>query len=98
MHRRQPTTEYLAECLWPGVTESDLRELDVRVMASTAASRDSNTRVRYLGAMLVAEDDVAFFFFAGDSALSVETVARGAGIPFERVVASTRISAIRKRR
>ncbi len=52
--RRQPTTEYLAECLWPGVTETDVRELDVRVQASAAASRDTNTRVRYLGALLVA--------------------------------------------
>lgn len=96
--RKQATTEYLAECLWPGVTEADLRKLDVRVQASVAASRDMNMRVRYLGAMLVAEDDVAFFFFSGASALAVETVARSAGIPFERVVESTRISPIHERR
>jgi hypothetical protein len=96
--RRQPNTEYLAECLWPGVTEADVRALDARVQAHAAATVDTNMRVRYLGAMLVAADDVAFFFFTGDSALSVETVARRAGIPFERVVESTRISPIHKRR
>ena len=92
--RGQPTTEYLAECFWPGVTPADVRELDARVEASAAESGDTNTRVRYLGAMVVAEDDVAFFCFSGDSALAVEIVARRAGIPFERVVESTRISPI----
>jgi hypothetical protein len=96
--RRQPNTEYLAECLWPGVTEADVRALDVRVQASAAAIRDTKARVRYLGAMLVAVDDVAFFFFTADSALTVEMVARHAGIPFERVVESTRISPIHQRR
>ena len=35
MAQQQPA-EYLAECFWPGVQESDLHELDQRASASAA--------------------------------------------------------------
>jgi hypothetical protein len=76
--------EYVAECLWPGVTEVDLAELDARARA--AASKE----VSYLGSLLMPADEVVFCFFQGPSAQAVETVAGRAGIPFERILESVR--------
>ena len=84
--------EYLAECIWPGVTESDVRTADSRAKAIAAATAVAKDRVRYLGSLLVRDDDVVFLFFAGPSTEAVETVARNAEIPFERVLTSIRIS------
>jgi Protein of unknown function (DUF4242) len=77
-------TEFVAECFWPGVTESDLARLDV------AARANSSGEVRYVSSMLMPEDEVVFCFFDGPSAAAVETVAQRVGIPFERIVASVR--------
>jgi hypothetical protein len=76
--------EYVAECLWPGVTEVDLAELDARARAATSGD------VRYLGSLLMPADEVVFCFFQGPSAQAVETVAGRAGIPFERILESVR--------
>lgn len=81
----QPT-EYLAECLWTGVGEGDVADLDARVRA------EADGDVRYLGSMLLPKDDVVFFVFAGPSAEAVRTVAERAEIPFERIVESVRVS------
>ncbi len=78
-------TEYLAECLWPGVTETDLADLDARVRATAGEG------VRYLGSMLMPGDEVVFCFFQGPSAQAVETVAGRAGIPFGRILESVRV-------
>ena len=77
-------TEYVAECYWPGVKESDLANLDA--LARAASDRE----VRYLSSMLMPEDEVVFCFFDGPSAEAVGEIARRAHIPFERIVASVR--------
>lgn len=79
------TTEYLAECLWPGVTEDELEKLDVR--AEQAAS-ETDGDVRYLGSILMPLDEVVFFRFSAPSPGAVHAVAESAGIPFERIVES----------
>ena len=80
-------TEYLAECLWPGVTEADLADLDARARASAEAGTD----VRYLGSRLVPSDEVVFCFFEGPTADAVQAVAERAGIPFERILESIHV-------
>lgn len=80
------TTEYVAECFWPGVTEADLAELEARARASADAE------VRYLSSMLMPNDEVVFCFFAGPSAEAVQAVVERAEIPFERIVESVRAS------
>jgi hypothetical protein len=85
-------TEYLAECLWPGVTEEDLAKLDLRARAETQAAAAGDTGVSYLGSILMPSDEVVFFVFSGPSTEAVEVVAAATGIPFERIVTSVRTS------
>ncbi len=84
-HAAAATKEYLAECLWPGVTEDALAEADERARESARTAS-----VDYLGSMLMPEDEVVFFVFRGPSAGAVRTVAASAQIPFERIVESVR--------
>ena len=79
--------EYVAECFWSGVTEADLAQLDSRAHASA-----DEGGVRYLGSMLMPEDEVVFCFFDGATHEAVEGVATRAQIPFERIVESIRVT------
>lgn len=78
-------TEYLAECFWPGVRESDLNALDQRATASAAELSRDGDRVRYLGSLLMREDEVVLCRFEGPAEV-VRRVAERAAIPFERIV------------
>ncbi|HSP72835.1 MAG TPA: hypothetical protein VLN26_10730, partial [Gaiellaceae bacterium] len=62
------TTGFVAECFWPGVTEDELRTLDERVAACTDALRVGGASVRYVGAILMREDEVVLCRFEGDAA------------------------------
>jgi hypothetical protein len=90
--RKSRSTEYLAECLWPGVTETELAVLDARAREATDATARTGKGVRYLGSMLMPEDEVVFFLFSGPSADAVEALAASAEIPFERIVESVRVA------
>jgi Nickel responsive protein SCO4226-like len=74
--------EYVIECFWPGVRESDLRALDERVHTHTAEEP-----VCYLGSLLIREDEVVLCMFEGE-AEAVRRVAEHAEIPFERILAA----------
>jgi len=74
--------EYLTECFWPGVRESDLRALDDRVQTHA-----DGKPVRYLGSLLIREDEVVLCLFEGE-ADAVRRVAEQAAIPFERILAA----------
>jgi hypothetical protein len=78
-------TEYVAECFWAGVQESDLISLDERAMASAAALSGDGLTVRYLGSLVMREDEVVLCRFEGPES-AVRRVAEQAGIPFERIV------------
>lgn len=77
--------EYIAECFWSGVSETDLDRLDARVRDALG----SDGAVRYRGSMLVPEDEVVFCFFEGPSAVAVRSVAERGGVPFARIIEST---------
>ena len=81
---QRPATEYLAECFWPGVTEDDLRRLDERAASAAAHSHDGQV-VRYLGSLLMRNDEVVLCRFDG-SEEAVRRVAEEAAIPFERIL------------
>ena len=83
-------TEYLAECLWPGVTQAEMDEVDARARSTTERASGAQRDVRYLGSILMPRDEVVFFVFSGPSAKAVHAVATGAEIPFERIVPSIR--------
>jgi hypothetical protein len=83
------TSEFVAECFWPDVRPEDLRALDEAADAATAALRDAGKSVRYLGSLLIREDEVVLCQFVGTSEAVHEAVER-AGIPFERVLETQR--------
>ena len=89
----ETSTEYLAECFWPGVQETDLRALDERARASAAAASAEGRQVRYLGSLLIREDEVVLCQFTG-SPDDVRDVAERAQIPFERIVGATPSSSL----
>jgi hypothetical protein len=73
---------FVAECYWPDVHEEEVRALDERIDASLADD------VRYLGSVLIPEDEVVLCHFEG-SADAVRRVAARARVPYERLLAVT---------
>ena len=76
---------FVAECFWPGVRESDLRELDERAQRRVAELSQGGKNVRYLGSLLLRADEVVLSRFEGD-ADAVHVAAKSAAIPFERIL------------
>ena len=87
----EPTTEYVAECFWPGVDEVAVRTLDAHAGRSAVELTRSGSPVRYLGSILMREDEVVLCLFGG-SRESVRRAAEQAGVPFERILEATRSS------
>lgn len=78
-------TSFVAECFWPGVRESDLHALDARALAHAAALNRAGEDIRYLGSILLRDDEVVLCRFQGGAA-AVQRVAVDAEIPFERIL------------
>jgi hypothetical protein len=76
-------SSYVAECFWAGVREEDLGALDRRIAASVVAV--AGEPVRYLGWLLVIDDEVVLVLFEGPVA-TVRRVAEHAGIPYGRIL------------
>lgn len=83
---RAAETGYVAECFWPGVRDGDLHELDIRIEACAAGSGGP---VRYLGSVLIVDDEVVLCMFDGPLD-AVRGVAECADVPFERILRSAR--------
>jgi hypothetical protein len=79
------TPSFVAECFWPGVRESDLHALDARALAQAATVSRAGDDVRYLGSILLRDDEVVLCRFQG-AAASVRRVAVNAEIPFARIL------------
>lgn len=90
------STEFLAECFWPGVEEADLAALDERAAAAVAELAAAGEVVSYLGALLVREDEVVICRFEGSEA-AVRRAANVAAVPFARIVEGTRSPLVGKR-
>ena len=73
---------FVAECYWPDVREEDVRNLDQRIAASLTHD------VRYLGSVLIREDEVVLCHFEGP-ADAIRQVAKRAHVPYERLLATT---------
>jgi hypothetical protein len=78
-------TEFVAECLWPDVHEGDLRELDRRAAEESERLTASGGSVRYLGSLLMREDEVVMCLFRGNPQ-DVRRVAEAARIPCDRIL------------
>jgi hypothetical protein len=79
---------FVAECYWAGVRRDDLRSLDERVASCASELTRTREHVRYLGSMLIVEDEVVLCLFEG-SATTVRSVAERAAIPFGRILRGT---------
>ena len=73
---------FVAECYWPDVHEEEVRALDQQIAASLEDD------VRYLGSVLIREDEVVLCQFEGD-ADAIRRVAERARVPYERLLAAT---------
>jgi hypothetical protein len=83
------TESFVAECFWPDVHISDLEALDRRVAAAAAELNRQRRCVRYLGSILLSEDEVVLCQFDGTAETVRETVEL-ARVPFERILAAGR--------
>jgi hypothetical protein len=81
-------TSYVAECFWTGVNEEAVRAVDERSEASAAEVSRDGEAVRFLGSILMLQDEVVLFLFEG-SAAAVRRAANLAEIPFERILESS---------
>jgi len=75
-------TRFLVECFWAGLRSEDLPEVDRRI--DDAATGDGGS-VRYLGWLLVLDDEVVLVLFEGPRR-AVQRVAEHAGLPFGRIL------------
>jgi hypothetical protein len=76
---------YLVECYGPGLTAEAVE---------AAARRARGGSVRFLGALLVPADEVAFLQFLAASADEAAAAARAAGLAPDRVVAALRVGGV----
>jgi hypothetical protein len=84
---------FVAECYWPDVDDADLATLDGRidrVIAELATDR----AVRYLGSILLREDEVVLCQFEGPAG-SVRDVAELAKVPFDRILSTAHTPDVR---
>ncbi len=88
MADRPPTSEYVAECFWPGVDEGAVRALDARAGGCAAELAGAGEQVRYLGSILMREDEVVLCLYDGTEE-AVRRAAEQAGVPFERILEAT---------
>jgi hypothetical protein len=85
----EPTSEgaapawHITECLVPGVTATDAAEMGRRI--AEELGQPDLAQVRFLGSLLVPEDEVLLFVFAGPHD-DVRVLTDRAGLPYERVV------------
>jgi hypothetical protein len=82
-------SEFVAECLWPDVRESDLQALDDRVAVAAERLAARGGSVSYLGCLLMREDEVVLCQFSGDLGV-VRELADAARIPYDRILETAR--------
>lgn len=76
------TSWQVAECLLPGVNQAVAEALGAQVRAELA---QSGSPVRFLGSLLMPEDEVLLCLFAGPPA-EVRAISERADLPFERIL------------
>ena len=85
----ETSTGFVAECFWVGISDDDLSALDQRVESRVAEMSQQGRQIRYHGSLLMREDEVVMCFFEGSSD-DVRRAAELAGIPFDRIIETTR--------
>lgn len=86
---RTSGTQWLAECFWPGVSDQDVLDTDLRVVGAVSEAVGRGEAVDYAGSLRITDDDVVLFLFEG-SIGSVQRAAESAGIRATRILHCTR--------
>jgi Protein of unknown function (DUF4242) len=84
---------FMAECFWPDMSEAKVQAAGTRAEHTARAASRDGAAVRYLGAILIPADEVAFCLFEGSSAQLVREISERAEIPFERILETVRLDA-----
>jgi len=83
---RPAVSTWLAESYSPGIRREDVAAAEERAASAVATLRGEGVAVAYLGALLVAGDEVVFHVFEADGATSVAEAVGRAAIEVARVV------------
>ena len=81
-----PSTTFLVEHYWPGVTESGFSAATESLRRASEAIAASGGGLQYLHSTLIPEDEAAFCVFHASSRALVEQAYACAGVRFERIL------------
>jgi hypothetical protein len=82
---------YVVECYMPGVDDARVREAADRAAVAVRSLGGLEGGIEYLGALLMAVDEVVLHAFHARDAEIVSRAAIAAGLPFERVIESVEV-------
>lgn len=82
---------YVVECYLPGVDDAAVRLSTERAAAAARLLEPATGEVEYLGALLMAVDEVVFHSFRAADPELVRLVSTAAGLSFERIVESVEV-------
>jgi hypothetical protein len=84
----RPAT-FVVECFWPGVDQRSVDALNDRAAAAAQSLVAEGQEVRFVGSILLPDDEVVLCEFEGEEAV-VREASETAEIPFARIVKSAR--------
>jgi hypothetical protein len=84
---------FMAECFWPGVTAQKVAGLGARVRQASHAISCGDGFARYLGSILVPQDEIALLLLEAASIDAATELAQHAAIPSERILEIVRLGA-----
>ena len=87
---RKPGT-YLVERYWPMRDETLLHEMLVRLRAAADAMQDAGDPVRYVGSVVVPDDELVLSLLDARSIDAARAASEAAGVPFERIVPASAV-------
>jgi hypothetical protein len=90
MSKSHGAKSYLVECYWPGINDATVAAAAQRALRAALELRRQGHEIRFLGAILVPDDETVFCLFDGHKA-DVVAASQLAAVPFERVLESRRI-------
>jgi hypothetical protein len=82
---------YVVECYMPGVDDARVRRAADEAAAAVRRLGGPGGGIEYLGALLMAVDEVVLHAFRASDAALVSRAAKAAALPFERVIESVEV-------
>jgi hypothetical protein len=76
---------YLIECYWPDVSEAAFMEGATQAETAAGQLRATGRTVSFLGSVLVPDDQVSFWLFAGHSLADAREAGSRAGLSIDRI-------------